>query len=54
MGNLPGMAFVYSGLQRSGRNDCAHFVLNATSLQLIPALYLESRISMMEAFSQRA
>ena len=32
---------------------CAHFVLNSTSLQLIPALYLESRVSMMESFSQR-
>ena len=34
--------------------NCAHFVLNSTSLQLIPALYLESRVSMMESFSKRA
>jgi len=32
----------------------AHFVLTSTPLQLIPALHLESRISMMESFSERA
>jgi len=32
----------------------APYVLNSTPLQLIPALYLESPVSMMESFSKRA